>query len=227
MRAVRDLCKSQKPSVLFLAEIKLFYQIRFSSIVQSLHFDHFFFVPSCGSSCGIAFMWINSVDISVISSSTQLISIMILNDPPTNPWQLTGVYGPTNPLLKPDFWVDLRQIASTFFGPMCFAGDFNAILDQKEKIGGRTFSCGSVCRFRSLVDDLRLIDLEFSGNTFTWTNRRAGRANIQERPDRGLVVLSGVSCFLLPIFSTFLLTSLIINQFFLLPTLNALVAPNL
>lgn len=43
-----------------------------------------------------------------------------------------------------------------------FAGDFTAILKQKEKMGSRPLSSKSMCRFQSLVDDLGLIDLGYS-----------------------------------------------------------------
>lgn len=72
-----------------------------------------------------------------------------------------------------------------FDGPWFLAGDFNALLEQKDKLGGIPFSSGSVCKFRKLVDDLGLTDLGFVGYPYTWTNRRASRANIQERLDRG------------------------------------------
>ena len=38
-----------------------------------------------------------------------------------------------------------------------------------------------------MIDNAGLIDLGFDGNPFTWTNKRAGLANIQERLDRGMV----------------------------------------
>lgn len=99
---------------------------------------------------------------------------------------MTGVYGPTNPLVKPYFWDELNRLGESIDGPWCVAGDFNAIVDQKEKIGGRPFASGSRCRFRHFIDDQGLMDLSFSRNPFTWSNRRVGKDNIQERLDRGL-----------------------------------------
>lgn len=99
---------------------------------------------------------------------------------------LTGVYEPSNPLLKSLFWDTLEEIGKACAGPWCIASDFNSILEQKEKLGGRPFTSGSICRFRRIVDELELIDLGFSGNLFTWNNWRVGQANIQERLDRGL-----------------------------------------
>lgn len=46
-------------------------------------------------------------------------------------------------------------------------GDFNAILEQKEKMGGKPFTSGSQCRFKQLIDELGLIDLGFIGYPYT------------------------------------------------------------
>ena len=42
-----------------------------------------------------------------------------------------------------------------------------------------------VCRsWEDWLDSCKLIDLGFSGSSFTWTNKRFGKANIKERLDR-------------------------------------------
>lgn len=63
-------------------------------------------------------------------------------------------------------------------------GDFNAIASQSEKNRGNHFASSSN---HSLLDDLNnltIIVLGFHGFSFTWNNKRAGKANIQERLDR-------------------------------------------
>lgn len=122
----------------------------------------------------------------IVSSSLNVISAMLLNDLVDHPWLLTGVYGPTIPILKPAFWDELRHIGDNVNGHWCVVGDFNAILEQREKIGGRPFTSSSHCPFRSLMDDAELFDMGYIGYPFTWNNWRAGIANIQERLDRGL-----------------------------------------
>ncbi|KAL3622592.1 hypothetical protein CASFOL_034003 [Castilleja foliolosa] len=65
-------------------------------------------------------------------------------------------------------------------------GDFNAILDQKEKKGGLPFSSSSRYSLSNELNDLGLIDLGFSGFPFTWSNKRSGVHNIQQRLDRAV-----------------------------------------
>lgn len=61
------------------------------------------------------------------------------------------------------------------------------MLEQKDKIGGRMVAQSSSCGFRKLINDGGLIDMGFKGVAFTWNNKRSGKANIQERLDRGLI----------------------------------------
>lgn len=41
--------------------------------------------------------------------------------------------------------------------------------------------------FQKWIDDMGLIDMVFSGYPYTWSNKRAGQANIQIQLDRGLI----------------------------------------
>ncbi|KAL0290340.1 UNVERIFIED_CONTAM: hypothetical protein Sangu_2578200 [Sesamum angustifolium] len=75
-------------------------------------------------------------------------------------------------------------------------GDFNAILSQDEKRGGRPFASASRNSLGDQLDCCNLIDLGFSGPKYTWTNKRPGLANIQSRIDRG--VANADWCLLYP-----------------------------
>lgn len=112
-------------------------------ILLSLGFPEVFFVPSCGSSGGIALLWKNCLAIQIVSSADNFIIAVVSYGSSDCLWHLTGIYGPTNPLLKPDFWDTLTRIGETVDGPWCVGGDFNAILEHKHKLCGRCFASGS------------------------------------------------------------------------------------
>lgn len=63
-------------------------------------------------------------------------------------------------------------------------GHFNFVLIQKDKSGLKPVASSSNCGFRNMININGLIDLEFTGHPYTWTNKRMGRANIRERLDR-------------------------------------------
>ncbi|XP_059432574.1 uncharacterized protein LOC132165893 [Corylus avellana] len=73
-----------------------------------------------------------------------------------------------------------------YIGPWLCIGDFNMILSQSEKYGGRPYACSSNDPFHSFLDSFGMIDLGFSGNPFTWSNKRQGHRLIKERLDRGI-----------------------------------------
>lgn len=52
-------------------------------------------------------------------------------------------------------------------------------------MGGNPIVFSSNGGLRRVIDDHDLIDLVFEGSPYTWTNKRGGLANIQERLDRG------------------------------------------
>lgn len=75
------------------------------------------------------------------------------------------------------------DIATQWQGPWIVLGDFNAVLDSKDKRGGRSIAQNSSSPFRTFLQHGGMIDLGFKGPTYTWKNRRAGHTNIQERID--------------------------------------------
>ncbi|KAL0405295.1 UNVERIFIED_CONTAM: hypothetical protein Slati_3843400, partial [Sesamum latifolium] len=107
-----------------------------------------------------------------------------------------GVHYPVIPTLNPLFWQSLTNISSSFDGPWLVMGDFNAVLSQQEKQGGRPFASTSRNWIGDDFDACNLIDFGFSGSRFTWSNKRSGLANIQSRLDRG--VANAEWCLLYP-----------------------------
>jgi hypothetical protein len=53
-------------------------------------------------------------------------------------------------------------------------GDFNMIMSLEEKTGGSKRLEQDSGKFRTLPEKLKLVDIEKSNGTFTWSNRRSG-----------------------------------------------------
>lgn len=96
------------------------------------------------------------------------------------------VYGPTLWRDKEAFWAELMEVGGESGQPWVCIGDFNDVLYQKEKRGGRLVHGSSSRGLRHFMDCKGFVDLGFSGRNFTWTNRRLGMANIRERLDRNI-----------------------------------------
>lgn len=132
-------------------------------------------------------MWNETINIQITSSNENLINCLVFDDPVTTPWQFTFVYGPPTPGLRPAFWDSLPALGNAFPGLWHLTGDFNALLSQEDKRGGRAVGGPSTGGLRGFVNQFGFIDLGFHGHPFTWSNRRSGAHNIQERLNRSLV----------------------------------------
>lgn len=66
---------------------------------------------------------------------------------------------------------------------MCIV-DFNEVSSIWEKQGSREVCSNRMECFNNFVSDSRLIDLEFKGINYTWTNKGVGDDNIRERIDK-------------------------------------------
>jgi hypothetical protein len=86
----------------------------------------------------------------------------------------------------------LTAIGEDFASPWLCIGNFNFILDQSEKLEGKSAASSFHCPFKTFIDHLGLVNLGFVGNTFTWCNNRQGLATIKERLDRGLASLDWI-----------------------------------
>lgn len=69
-------------------------------------------------------------------------------------------------------------------GSWVVIGDFNFVLCNEEKQGGLPLSQSQLDYYGILVGSVGLSDIKYSGNPFTWSNKRQGNDMILERLDR-------------------------------------------
>ncbi|KAL8523139.1 hypothetical protein ACS0TY_013203 [Phlomoides rotata] len=89
----------------------------------------------------------------------------------------------------------MYMIAPPNHTPWLCLGDFNEIFWSWEKCGGNSHRTRSMEDFWETASNLGLQDLGFSGLNFTWSNGRAGDANILVRLDRALASADWRSLF--------------------------------
>jgi hypothetical protein len=152
-------------------------------------------VSPIGSKGGLLLAWRHGVHIECFSSTVNMINAWCYSDPPNKPWFLTCIYGPPEKFNNSIFWDSILNERRDYLGPWLYIGDLNVILSQDEKYGGRPFACSSTDPFRSFLDSFGMIDLGFSGNPFTWSNKRQNHHLIKERLDRGIANSQWVHLF--------------------------------
>lgn len=101
-------------------------------------------------------------------------------------WLLTSFYGELETSHRQRTWDLLRDIAPQQPCPLMVLGDFNEILVQTEKAGGKQCSEALMSNFRQLMEDCALSDLGHHGDFFNWSNKHYSSTFTKERLDRAV-----------------------------------------
>lgn len=169
---------SHRPEVLFLSEVKSDSEDKIRGLVTSLGFQHMEFIPSVGRAGGLLLTWKAAVTIQIICSNQNVITCMFPQSASLDCWHLSFIYVPPSPVGRSEFWRCVMDVGNALTGPWCLLGDFNEVIDAKDKQGGRPIASSSRNGLRRILDHFGFIDLGFSGKPFTWYNRRRGNDKI-------------------------------------------------
>ena len=195
--AVQELAEvvtAKAPAVVFLAET-LADEARLEYVKDQIRFDKKFVVQRVNRGGGLVLYWKNDLLVDVVSSSLNHIDAIINKDTEAA-WRFTGFYGEPETHKRHESWDLLRSLHHQTSLPWLCAGDFNEILKQSEKLGGRTRPPGQMQLFRDILDECGLIDIGFKGSPFTWSKIHNNGASIWERLDRAVVSYEWFSKFL-------------------------------
>ncbi|CAN0855442.1 LINE-1 retrotransposable element ORF2 protein [Linum grandiflorum] len=146
----------------------------------SFNFANFHYVHPIGTSGGLALWWKNGINLSVLHSTNNYIHVFIQYNAG---FYCSFVYAPSVPAIRREFWNCFRNLQG-IDQPWMLAGDFNAVAFTYEKEGGNIPSAASLQPFRSMISEHSLMDQGFSGNPFTWTNRKQRDELVKCRLDR-------------------------------------------
>lgn len=157
------------PEMLFLIKTK-----KKDGYVRSVGLD-FYYDDMCiispdGLSGSLVVYWNNFVSVRVISSDARLLDLYV-EDKSFN-FYTSCVYGHPIPKQRHYLWEKLQRLSINRDEPWLICEDFNEILDQSEKQGGRIRNAGSLKQFRTMIDVCKMKELDFKGNQFSWIGRR-------------------------------------------------------
>jgi hypothetical protein len=163
--SLRGKIRICSPKILFLFETKA-QPLHDAAVLNSLGFFKMVHALPSGSKERLLLEWHNGVDLKCILTFVNSTNVWCYSDPPNNPWLLSCIYGPPIHKNKSGFWDSPLDVGKGFVGPWLFIGDFNMILSQYEKFGGRPYACSSNDPFHNFLDSFGMIDLGFSSNPF-------------------------------------------------------------
>ncbi|KAI0488576.1 hypothetical protein KFK09_028414 [Dendrobium nobile] len=144
----------------------------------------YFILPSEGLSGGIMILWrSDSASFSVLKTLDQCVNgdLNVFNK---GVWMIYTVYANKEMLKRRHLW-EVIQEASNRDIPSIAGGDFNCILAQEDKKGGRRFKInqGSLDMLK-FMNENDYHEVGFVGPRYTWCNNKSGGGRILERLDR-------------------------------------------
>ncbi|KAG6635752.1 hypothetical protein CIPAW_11G064200 [Carya illinoinensis] len=143
-----------------------------------------FVIDSVGKKGGLALYWRNSEEVEIKSYSTWHINAEVNEEGQGIKWLFTGFYGHPETGKMMFSWDLLRRLKPREQEPWCVVGDFNEILIQTEKVGGRQRAELQMNQFREALEDTMLYDLGCRNGFYTWSNRHNDHSFTKERLDR-------------------------------------------
>lgn len=135
-----------------------------------------------GLSGGLLLAWRHRQQVQIIYESQNLVHTEVM-DNKGNPLSITFVHGHPDHSKREFVWAKLRELKFLSHPNWLCIGDFNQILDSKDKF---SFFCGKtpgIEAFQRLVFDLELCELASSSQTFTKMNNRMDEELVMERLD--------------------------------------------
>ncbi|KAF8401226.1 hypothetical protein HHK36_012155 [Tetracentron sinense] len=100
--------------------------------------------------------------------------------------RVSFIYGPIEYRRRYHLWNQLAHEGERIQVPWLLTGDFNDILTNDEKEGGKVREQYKMQSFQQMVSQARLIEIEAKGPAFTWCNHRQSGQFIQARLDRAM-----------------------------------------
>lgn len=132
--------------------------------------SHFLVSPSNPSSGGLALLWKSDLNIQVTASCNNFVDTQITYK--RTKFFSTFVYGAPEVPRRQEIWNQLTDIGDLRAEPWFLTGDFNEIIDNSEKTGGKDRPESSFSNFRSFLATNDLFDLRHQGISLSWRGTR-------------------------------------------------------
>ncbi|KAL0012521.1 hypothetical protein SO802_007629 [Lithocarpus litseifolius] len=181
---VRELVHNHDPAIMVVMETRIGGD-RAGDISDRLPFDGAIHSDTIGFSGGIWLLWnSDKVQITQLAMSEQEIHVLVKVTSSSFEFIFSAIY--TSPRFHERciLWNNLKNAADLHEKPWIIAGDFNEVLADGDKFGGRAVNSNRSLLFKDCLDYCNMIDMGFTGPRFTWTNRCNINALVQERIDR-------------------------------------------
>lgn len=159
------------------------------------NYPNYWLVNPVGLSGCLFLMWKDGISVEVVDSNRNFIVCLANFDARSEIFLLICMYGALDVIGIGRQWDFLSSLSGKHKCPWLIMGDLNFVVSKDEKLGGNTFPQSHIDEVNDHLDFLDLTDIVFSGNTFTWSNKRNDASVIFERIDRALGNDRWLDCF--------------------------------
>ena len=182
---LRDLVQSHRPIAVFLMETKN--ERRKLERIRNVNFRHYFYIDPEGVSGGLALWWNDSIDIQIFSSMKYWILADCFVESLNVRWLSSFLYADPDEDKRVVVWEFLKAEINSINKPWLRVGDFNVVSCPEDKEEGNQLCSRELEELASFLSECNLMQMEFKGQRFTWSNGRFGDDNILERIDRAAI----------------------------------------
>lgn len=182
-RAIIRLVRDHSPHILVLTETRV-PSTRAKNIIKRTQFTNIAAVEARGFAGGIWCLWDDTtIKVKVLSYTAQILNIGIMSNA-TLSWVASFVYASPVEQIRESLYTYIEEMSRFISMPWMLIGDFNQVMYQEDKKGGRPVGGPSTERMQHLIDICALMDLPYTGPRFTWSNGQEGRFRIEQRLDQ-------------------------------------------
>jgi hypothetical protein len=152
-------------------------------------------VDPIGIAWGLALWWDNDFSFSISEFNKFFISGFVTDSKRSLTFFITFLHASTEIEDRIPMWDHFVQRVDGNSIPWVIIGDFNVMSNYWEKSGGTDITDAKLQEFRNFLSFTPFVDLGFSGNVFTWTNKREKENLVMERIDRAIATPSWIDMY--------------------------------
>ncbi|RAL46418.1 hypothetical protein DM860_004697 [Cuscuta australis] len=122
-------------------------------------------------------------EVDIKDASSQTVHCIVLDRQNNNKFHITFVYGLNDIAGRKDMWEKIRSYHRGLKGDWIILGDFNAVLNLNDRIGGNRINEEEISDFKECIMDCGLEEVPTHGSFYTWSNRQGPGRRIYSKLD--------------------------------------------
>ncbi|XP_074288300.1 uncharacterized protein LOC141613464 [Silene latifolia] len=123
-------------------------------------------------------------EVDILDVTIQCIHTKVFDKARRKEFYYTVVYGLNSLGDREPLWQSIRSYHLQLNAPWLLCGDFNAIMERNERIGGAEITNAEIRPMADAIRDCQLTDMKARGAFYTWNNKQGTDYVIYSRIDR-------------------------------------------